>query len=175
MHVSEVDYIKGHLIRHTFPPVTSTRLIFLPLRHLTMNLRRRTSQNSYNLYRNQYIYTPTECSLPSPNSYRTPAGYLMPVPEDEPFRETLSLDKEALLKRAEGFLIGIAVLLVLIFRGWLLIGALVGLIVVFLYCRIVWSRDIERYGENYRRWNEERWNVFKPHPLGHYVIRNGHP
>jgi len=98
----------------------------------------------------------------------------MPVPEDEPGREALCLDKQVLLNRGEGIIIGMAILLVIIFRGWWLIAVLAGALLTFGYCHVIWTQAIEKYEEKHRQWVDEKWNVLKPHPQGHYVIKN-HP
>jgi hypothetical protein len=102
---------------------------------------------------------------------RQPSGVIMPAPEDEPWKETLCVDKERIIHWGEAAICTILMIMLIIFRGWLLLVACAGLLGIFGYCHVTWSGAIAAYQERHKQWIEEKANPFKPNSRGFYVAK----
>jgi hypothetical protein len=116
---------------------------------------------------NPFGYNPYGRAFP-----RQPSGMIMPAPEDEPWRETLCVDKERIIHWGEAAICTVLVMFLLIFRGWLLLVACAGSLGIFGYCYVTWNAAIAKHQEKHQEWIEDKSNPFKPNSRGFYVIKN---
>src|SRR5271169_1185001 len=109
---------------------------------------------------------------PASGPTQFPGGFFMlPVPEDQPFRPAFFLGKEDVMRRMEGALFIILILLAFIFRSWLLAGLLLGLAIFLIYVYLICDGDVTKhYREEKLRWEGKL--VRGPNAKQLYIAQN---
>lgn len=99
-----------------------------------------------------------------------PNGILAPAPEDPPFRPAVIVDQEHLMHRGEGFGLAVVVVVALVFRGWVLISAIVGIVIFAVWKYVEFNVAVAKFYETEKFRTQGRL-LPAAQPQQHYVIQ----